>query len=75
MKKGFTIEGVTVDFTKSNRVRVNDTNYLLDEDALGGMGLEDYENVEISVWKDENSAKIYNLDENYNVVFNRKIDF
>jgi Ca2+-binding EF-hand superfamily protein len=41
MKKGFTIEGVTVDFTKSNRVRVNDTNYLLDEDALGGMGLED----------------------------------
>jgi hypothetical protein len=75
MKKGFTIEGVTVDFTKSNRVRVNDTNYLLDEDALGGMGLEDYENVEISVWKDENSIKIYNLDENYNVVFNRKIDF
>nr|WP_298672121.1 hypothetical protein [uncultured Prevotella sp.] len=75
MKKGFTIEGVTVDFTKSNRVRVNDTNYLLDEDALGGMGLEDYENVEISVWKDENSTKIYNLDENYNVVFNRKIDF
>jgi hypothetical protein len=75
MKKGFTIEGITVDFTKSNRVRVNDTNYLLDEDALGGMGLEDYENVEISVWKDENSTKIYNLDENYNVVFNRKIDF
>lgn len=72
MKKIFFIEGVKVDFTNSDKVNIDGTNYSLEPDVTN-LPEEDYKKVKISAWRNESSIKVYNLDKNHNVVFNKII--
>ena len=73
MKKIFTIEGVTVDFTESTTVKEGNFKYVLVENAIDFEELEDYERMEI-IRGDGKSMRIYELDKDYNPVFNREYE-
>jgi hypothetical protein len=73
MEKIFSIEGVKVDFTKSNDVTVNGTNYLLEPDNVTDLTNEDYKKIKISSWRNRGSVKVFNLDEKLNVNFDKII--
>jgi hypothetical protein len=73
MEKIFSIEGVKVDFTKSDEVTVDGTNYSLEPDNVADLTNEDYNKVKISSWKNKRNVKVFNLDEKLNVNFDKII--
>lgn len=73
MEKIFSIEGVKVDFTKSDEVTVDGTNYSLEPDNVADLTNEDYNKVKISSWKNKGNVKVFNLDEKLNVNFDKII--